>query len=75
MVIAIQDPTMGTNQWDWMKKMWEISPLDHPALLFLSIFSITCSLILGLPGLIALLRLRARGRIKQEEAIAGGDAS
>jgi hypothetical protein len=75
MVIAMQDPSMGTNQWDWMKKMWEISPLDHPGLLFLSIFSITCSLVLGIPGVIALLRLRARGRINQEEAIAGGEAS
>jgi hypothetical protein len=73
-VIAMQDLSMGTNQWDWIKKMWEISPLDHPGLLFLSIFSITCSLVLGIPGVIALLRFRARGHIKQE-AIAEGDVS
>ena len=75
LILAMQDPSMGTNQWDWMKKMWEISPLDHPWLLFLSIFSIVCSLVLGIPGVISLLRFRGRRRLKQQQVIAGGDAA
>jgi hypothetical protein len=71
MLLAFQNPQYGTTQWDIIKKLWEISPLQHPGVLFLHIFSVVCSLLLAFPGLVSLYR--ARSRFQRKEAIAGGD--
>jgi hypothetical protein len=57
-VAAMQYPQYGGSQWEMIKRLWEMSPLDHPGILFLYIISIVCSLSLAIPGLIILLRSR-----------------
>ncbi|HEY7162579.1 MAG TPA: hypothetical protein VH815_15055 [Acidobacteriota bacterium] len=72
---AIQHPGATTSRWDWIKTMWALSPLDNPGLFVLTIFSIACSLSLGIPGLISVLRFRALTKAKNKIQIAGGEAA
>jgi hypothetical protein len=65
-VAAMQNPQYGGSQWDMIKRLWEISPLDHPGILFLYVLSVVCSLSLAIPGLIALLRSR---NVKKMQAV------
>lgn len=71
---AIQHPGANSS-WDWLKTIWALSPLDNPGLFVMAIFSIACSLALGIPGLISVLRFRALTKAKNKIQIAGGEAA
>jgi hypothetical protein len=72
---AIQHPAATSSRWDWLKTMWALSPLDNPGLFVMTVFSIACSLALGIPGLISVLRFRALTKAKNKIQIAGGEAA
>jgi hypothetical protein len=72
---AIQHPAAINSRWDWLKTIWALSPLDNPGLFVLAIFSIACSLALGIPGVISVLRFRALTKSKNKIQIVGGEAA
>jgi hypothetical protein len=72
---AIQHPSAVSSHWEWLKTIWALSPLDNPGLLAMTIFSIACSLALGIPGVITVLRFRALTKGKNKVPIAGGEAT
>jgi hypothetical protein len=75
MFFAIQNPGATTSRWEWIKTIWQLSPLENPAVFVMNVFSIACSLSLGIPGLISVLRFRANSRAKKKIQIAGGEAA
>jgi hypothetical protein len=72
---AIQHPAASNSRWEWIKTMWALSPLDNPGLFVMTVFSIACSLSLGVPGLISVLRFRALTKAKNKVQVAGGEAA
>lgn len=72
---AIQHPGVTSSRWEWLKTIWALSPLDNPGLFVMTIFSIACSLSLGIPGLISVLRFRARTKAKNKIQVVGGEAA
>jgi len=72
---AIQHPAAINSRWDWLKTIWALSPLDNPGLFVMAIFSIACSLALGIPGVISVLRFRSITKAKNKVQIAGGEAA
>lgn len=72
---AIQHPSATSSRWEWIKTIWALSPLDNPGLFVMTVFSIACSLSLGIPGLIGVLRFRAHSKTKSKIQIAGGEAA
>ncbi|MCI0613827.1 hypothetical protein L0244_12655 [bacterium] len=75
MFFAIQHPAATSSRWEWIKTIWALSPLENPGLFVMSVFSIACSLSLGIPGLISVLRFRALSKAKNKIQIAGGEAA
>ncbi len=73
--LAIKNAGTSPSQWEWIKMVWDLSPLENPALFALMVFSIACSLSLGIPGLISVLRFRSRSKAKNKIQIAGGEAA
>lgn len=71
---AIQHPGT-TSRWEWIKMVWDLSPLENPGIFVMTVFSIACSLSLGIPGLISILRFRARSKGQSKIQIAGGEAA
>ncbi len=75
MFFAIQHPAATTSRWEWIQTIWALSPLEHPGLFVMNVFSVACCLSLGIPGLISVLRFRARSKAKSKIQIAGGEAA
>jgi hypothetical protein len=75
MFFAIQHPASTISRWEWIKTIWALSPLENPGLFVMSVFSIACSLSLGIPGLISVLRFRSHSKAKNKIQIAGGEAA
>lgn len=51
-IIAFREPGMARNQWEMIKALSQISPMDSPMMMGIFIFSVCGSLIIGLSGLI-----------------------
>lgn len=52
--LAFKNPEIAHNQWEMLKLATSMSPLDDPFLMGLHIFSISGSLLIGIPGLLML---------------------
>lgn len=54
----ITNPGISNNQWEMIKTISAMSSMDYPWLMGLSLFSLGCSLIIGIPGLLLTGRFR-----------------
>jgi hypothetical protein len=54
--LLIKNPTLANNQWELFKTLSALSPLSHPLLTGIGIFTISGALILGISGLFLLKR-------------------
>ncbi len=54
----IKNPTLAHNQWKLFKTMAALSPLSHPLLTGIGVFTISGALILGIGGFFLLRRLK-----------------
>lgn len=54
----ITNPDISNNQWEMIKTISAMSSMDYPWLMGLSLFSLGCSLIIGIPGLLLTVRFR-----------------
>ncbi|MDM8553245.1 hypothetical protein QUF75_00735 [Desulfococcaceae bacterium HSG7] len=54
--LLIKNPTLANNQWELFKTMAALSPLSHPLLTGIGIFTISGALICGISGLFLLKR-------------------
>ncbi|MBW1705088.1 MAG: hypothetical protein JRJ86_07960 [Deltaproteobacteria bacterium] len=53
-VTAVKHPEAIRNQWELFKAFSSLSPMDSPWLMGITVFSVVCSFILGISGLILL---------------------
>ena len=58
MFFLIKNPTLVHKQWELLKTMAALSPLSHPLLTGIGVFTISGALILGVGGLFMLRRLK-----------------
>jgi hypothetical protein len=56
--MAITNPHISNNQWELIKRISGMSPMEYPWLMGLSIFSLICSLIIGISGLVLINKFR-----------------
>ncbi len=54
--VAVKNPAIGNNQWELTKYVAALRPADSPVTLYAHLFGIVCPLVLGLSGLVVLLR-------------------
>ena len=73
---AVKAPGVMNNQWEWVKMASSISPLHSPWLTSIYIFSIVCSFVIGLSGLISMRRFRCENPVfpAMQTATHGGEA-
>ncbi len=57
----IKNPTLAHNQWELFKTLAALSPLSHPLLAGISVFTMSGALILGIWGLFLLRSLKLKG--------------
>ena len=65
-IMTLQDQRVIYSQWELIKKISELSPLSNPWLLGLSVFSFIFSFVIGISGLVLIMKFRQEFESMQE---------